>query len=123
MVYNRVRGCTSGRNLPVWKFVEYPPDKMCILSEIEALETSGSRSVKLRSIPSCTCQTCASLLKKRVMLKKQTNNQTNKQSEALFECLKAKVKLVSKILLANCRSSQVSCSCSGINSTAKMGLK
>lgn len=43
-----------------------------------------------------------------------------KTNKTLFECLKAKVKLVSKILLANCRSSQVSCSCSGINSTAKM---
>lgn len=63
------------------------------------------------------------LIEKTGNAEKQTNNQTNKQSEALFECLKAKVKLVSKILLANCRSSQVSCSCSGINSTAKMGLK
>ena len=27
MVYKRVRGWTSGRNFPVWNFVEYPRDK------------------------------------------------------------------------------------------------
>ena len=34
MVYKRVRGWTSGRSLPAWKFVEYPPGA-CVASVSE----------------------------------------------------------------------------------------
>ena len=36
MVYKRVRGWTLGRNLPAWKFVEYPPGA-CVASVSEKL--------------------------------------------------------------------------------------
>ena len=43
MVYKRVRGWTSGRSLPVLKFVQYPPGTWgrCRLSDDVDLGTSG----------------------------------------------------------------------------------